>query len=218
VGDDWGTGPPRARGRSIVVPPGGSLCGADIALLVLDQGIDDVAPALVRTTGAAEGDRVRIVGFGDGASAPSDGAKLVREHVAVLASDTTELEMADDVLGGGGGPALDGATAEVLGVASRNDGDARDVYTRADVFLALVDSALAQSRSAPGTASPAKVKKRPTDIGATCDRGADCAAGVCVSVPPAARYCSRTCAGGDRCPTNYRCARSAQGVGVCVAT
>ncbi len=217
VGGDVTTAVERARGRGIVTPPDLEPCGADVALLLLDTGIDEVAPLVVRTTGAASGDHVRAVGFalGPGAS----GQERVRDHLAVSDSAPTELAVADVFTDGGGDPALDESSAQVLGVASRMGADASAVYTRADAFLPLVQSALAQSRSAPSSGQALeKTKKGAVDMGAACGAAADCAAGVCVSVPPAARYCSRTCGPYDACPTDFRCKRSTQGVNVCVET
>ncbi len=48
-----------------------------------------------------------------------------------------------------------------------------------------------------------------------CATGADCAAGVCVSVGTAA-YCSRPCGTGDRCPTNFHCQKTTDQKQVCV--
>src|ERR1022692_1880754 len=64
VGDDVSSAVERARGRALVVPATDSLCGADLALLLLDEPIDDVQALTVRPTGAANGDRVRSVTFG----------------------------------------------------------------------------------------------------------------------------------------------------------
>ena len=221
AGDGAGGLVERARGREIRAPavpgpgsaPGVSSCDADVAMLLLDQGVAGVAPLAVRATGAARGDHVRSVGL-------RAGAKVVREHVAVLDSAPTNLEVGEDVMGEGGGPALDEDTAEIVGVASRGDGPGRDVYTRADVFLSLVEGALDDSRSAGGVSSDvAKVEKGPLDMGGACLAGSDCAAGVCVSAPGAvAQYCSRTCGTGDRCPTGFRCVKSAGGAQVCEET
>jgi hypothetical protein len=220
VGEDESSAVERARGRGIVVPDGATVCRADIALLLLDQGIDGIAPLVVRATGVAQGDHVRTVGFAAGGAGP----KLLRDHVPIVGVEAGAMELAELVSGNGGGPALDETTAEIVGVASRDAtrdvAIGADVYTRMDAFLPFVASAVAQSRSAPGIgADVAKVEKGPADMGAGCAAGADCAAGVCVSVPsPPARYCSRACGAVDRCPARFRCVRSAQGAEVCVKT
>ncbi|HEX4445934.1 MAG TPA: trypsin-like serine protease [Polyangiaceae bacterium] len=219
VGEGGSVAVERARGRAIVAPATGSLCGGDIAFLLLDRDVDDIAPLVVRATGAARGDHVRTVGFrtaGDGAGGLGD--KVLRAHVAVADSQATEIEASEVFLGAGGGPALDETTAEIVGVASRDVAPGRDVYTRADAFLPLLASALSGSRGASGvSADLAKVEKGPIDLGAACVEGAGCAAGVCVSIPSSgAQYCSRSCSASDHCPTRFRCQKSVQGAQICV--
>jgi Trypsin len=221
LGDDMATATERARGRAIRVPSAPSICGADIALLLLDVPIDDVQPLLVRPTGAAQGDHLRTIGWRLPPRA-GQAPKILRDHLLVLGASPTELELAE-AMTGAGGPALDEATAEVLGIASRSDADpARAIYTRADAFTGLIESALAESESAAASTRAAKNKKGPADLGANCARGADCAAGVCVTVPAAPdgfeQYCSQTCGSHDRCPAGFRCQRSQSGVEACVKT
>jgi hypothetical protein len=52
-------------------------------------------------------------------------------------------------------------------------------------------------------------------MGAACVRGAECAAGVCVSYG-GAEYCSRTCDGQDVCPPHFKCMNTQEDVMVCV--
>jgi Trypsin len=215
VGDDLSTAVERARGRGIVVPDGSSMCGADIALLLLDVPIDEVQPLVVRPTGAAQGDHLRTVGWRLPISEMSGGhaPKILRDHLLVVSASPTELELAEGLgLEQSGGPALDAATAEVLGFFSRSDADpSRAVYTRADAFAALIAGALAESESPAPSARALKPKKGPADVGANCAQGSDCAAGVCVTVSggPAGleQYCSQTCGAHDRCPDDFRCQR-----------
>ncbi len=221
VGDDMATAVERARGRGILVPGVSSMCDADIALVLLDVAIDDVEPLVVRPTGAAQGDHVRTVGWRLPMRA-GRAPKILRDHLLVLGASPTELELAE-AISGAGGPALDEATAEVLGVLSRSDADpSRAVYTRADAFAALIESALAESESAAASTRGLKNKKGPADLGANCAAGADCAAGVCASVPAGPegleRYCSQTCGSHDRCPAGFRCQRSQSGDEACIKT
>jgi hypothetical protein len=220
VGDGSDNAILRARGREILVAPDARLCGEDVAVLLLDQAIEDVQPIAVRPTGAATGEHVRTVRFARSASAPGL-ARLLRDHIEVVGTTLTELQVAETFAGGGGGPALDETTGELLGVASRDAATpARDVYTRADAFLSLIEGAIADSESAGATGSGLKKPKNgPADMGANCAEGGDCAAGVCLTVPAAAQqYCSRVCAAHDRCPARYRCQKSQEGPEVCVAT
>jgi len=220
VGEDAVTAAERARGRGIVVPEASSMCGADIAMVLLDTPIDDVQPLVVRPTGAAQGDHLRTVGWRplDAGRAP----KILRDHLLVMGASPTELELAE-ASGGDGGPAINAATAEVLGVFSRSGDDpSRAVYTRADAFVALIESALAESESAAASTHALKNKKGAADLGANCAAGGDCAAGVCVAVSSGSggleQYCSETCGTRDRCPAHFRCQRSQSGVEVCSET
>ncbi len=215
VGEDMSTATERARARAVLVPADMGLCAGDVAMLLLDRPIDDVKPLSVRATGAALGDHVRTVGFSG--SGVGTARKLLRDHLAVIATTPTELRIAEIMTSGGGGPALDETTEEVVGVLSTGDGSA-SVYVRADAFSSLVASALAESpRSELTDPNASKTKKGPADMGANCANGADCAAGVCVA-DGARQYCSRTCGPSDRCPTRFRCERSDHGQDVCVAT
>ncbi len=145
VGDDVATAVERARGRALVVPAAPSLCGADIALVLLDEPIDDVQALTVRSTGAANGDRVRSVTFGQFKSTGTSATKLVLDHVSVLGTTPAELLVGEAPCdeGGCGGPALDETSGQIVGVASRSvSRDAAagrsNAYTRADALLALV--------------------------------------------------------------------------------
>lgn len=219
VGDDTGTATLRARGRDLLVPGAASMCGADIALILLDVPIDDVQPLVVRPTGAAQGDHLRTVGWRlplEGGRAP----KILRDHLLVVDASSNELEL-EEIANPGGGPALDEDTAEVLGIFSRRaDDPSRAVYTRADAFVGLLESALAASESASASSRGLrKPKKGAADMGANCAAGADCAAGVCVSVAGGlGQYCSRGCGTYDKCPTHFRCQRSQSGSQVCTGS
>lgn len=221
VGDDVASGHRVARGVAVVAPSGATLCDADIAIIVLDQPVKTAKPLPVRSRGAKRGERVRAVGFGmdgDGRGAVA-GTKLVREHVRVLGTTVSELTVGEATCqGDSGGPALDESTGEIVGVVSRGGPNcegpgAHNIYTRADAFTWLVDEAFATvmglerdgDAGAPASSPPKGSKKKPpSDVGGPCERGADCAAGVCIT-DPEAMYCSRPCGTGDRCPAHYHC-------------
>jgi len=176
----------------------------------------------VRSTGAAKGGHVRAIGFG-----PADGpnpAKLLLDHVRVVESTSDELAIAEASIPRlvSGSAVVDETSAQVVGILSRATvvaGAPCGAYTRADRYLALVEEALAQSETAPVGAGVHRLraKKGPPDMGANCNRGADCASGVCVTVG-AERYCSRSCAPHDHCPAHFRCEHSAEGDTICVHT
>ena len=213
VGDDSASAVERARGRAVLVPGGDALCGADIALLLLDRTIDDIAPLAVRPTGAAVGDHVRSVAFGGG-------RKLVRDHVPIAATSSRELELTEAPCDGApGGPAIEEASGQVVGVLSRGGptcraADGYDVDTRADAFSSLVDDALAEG-TVSHASHQARQKKGAVDLGASCTQGSDCAAGVCVDYA-GSRYCTRPCSPHDRCPAKTRCMATRQSSTVCV--
>jgi hypothetical protein len=224
VGGDEASAVERARARAIVAPSASDdLCLADIALLLLDESIDDIAPVVVQATGAAQGDHVRTIGF-QPAGADGVATRFLKDHVPVVATAVTLLDVYEGACAGGcGGPALDESTGDVVGVASRwvpADGAAvaADAYIRTDAFLGLVDDALARSTAAATSASNAslqKANKGPPDMGSNCSAGADCAAGACVTDGPH-RYCTRRCSADDACPTHFRCADTTSGSTVCV--
>jgi hypothetical protein len=220
MGEDVSSAVERARGRGLVVPPTGELCGADIALVLLDRPIEDVQALAVRPTGAATGDHLRSVGFGRASGGGPLVRRLVRDHVPVLGTTSGELLVAEAPCDEDcGGPALDEASGQIVGVASRSVASgrgARNAYTRADTFLELIQMALAGSTSiaASGTGLQ-RAKKGPPDMGANCARGTDCASGACVTLG-GQRYCSRSCGSHDACPVHFRCEASREGERVCI--
>jgi hypothetical protein len=213
VGDDAGSAVERARGRAVLLPPGDALCEADVALLLLASTIDDIAPLVVSPTGPAVGDHVRSVSY-------AGGHKLVRDHVPVAATSSRELELTEAPCDGTpGGPAIDEVSGEIVGVLSRSGpacgaSDGYDVDTRADAFSSLVSAALAEGTMSHA-ADQAKQKKGPVDLGASCARGSDCAAGVCVMYG-GSQYCTRSCGVHDACPTKNRCMETQQSSTACV--
>ncbi|HEY8087742.1 MAG TPA: hypothetical protein VIF09_07855, partial [Polyangiaceae bacterium] len=213
-GDDVVAGVERSRGRALIVPGGDVLCGADVAFLLLESPIDDVAPLVVQPTGAAAGDHARTVGF-------AGGHKVVRDHVPVVGVSSRELALGEAPCDGvPGGPAISETSGQVVGVLSRgapacDAAGGYDVFTRADAFAPMLGAALAQATQSHAS-HQAKEKKGPVDVGASCTRGADCAAGACVAYA-AAQYCTRACDANDRCPARYRCMNSQEGAFSCVA-
>lgn len=216
-----------ARGREVLAPKGEALCDADIALIMLDAPVDGVEPVEVRDNGVAKGEHVRAVGFGKPSDVGTAGVKLVREHVPVLETSGAEFRVGEATCqGDSGGPAFDEETGELVGVVSRGGPtckgkDAHNVYTRTDAFMPLIEEALARSL-APHPLPPTKPdaghhhrahtdggksQKPKSDLGATCHKGGDCAAGVCV-VDHAKQYCSRRCDAHDHCPAHFKCTKA----------
>lgn len=213
VGDDTSSAVERARGRQVLLPPGDALCRDDVALLLLDQPIDDVTPFLPSATGAARGAHARSVSL-------AAGTKTVRDHVLVGATSDREMVLDEAPCAGGpGGAVIDETTGELLGVLSRGEPSCAtdsgwDVATRLDAFFSLVEQALAEGQMSH-QAHKAKETKGPIDMGASCAQAADCAAGDCVTYE-GAEYCTRDCSPTDRCPAKYRCMSTQQSTQVCV--
>jgi hypothetical protein len=224
VGADGASAVERARARAIVAPGAGAdPCSADLALLVLDQTIDDIEPVPVDPTGAAQGDHLRTIEFqpaGQGAVA----TRFRRDHIPVVGTTSTGLQVYEAACAGGcGGPALDESSGEVVGIASRwippePGGAGFDAYVAVEPFLALVGEAMAASTAAAGSAPSASVQKAtkgPADMGAPCDNGSDCAAGACVTDGDQ-RYCTRRCSPYDACPTHFKCEETSERQTVCI--
>ncbi|HLK44570.1 MAG TPA: trypsin-like serine protease, partial [Acidimicrobiales bacterium] len=212
VGDDAAAAVERARGRDVVMPTSGAICGSDVALLMLDATIDDVAPLAPSADGAAVGDRVRSVGL-------HAARKVVRDHVRVSVESGTEIELDEAPCAGAPGAIAIGASGEVVGVLSRGGPSCAasrgwDVYVRPDAFAPLVEQAMTMGHAVHAS-HQAKEKKGPVDLGAGCATGRDCAAGECVSFA-GAQYCSLPCSPDDRCPSRCRCMQSQLSTGVCV--
>jgi hypothetical protein len=212
-----------------------SICGADLAVLILEWPIDGAQPVLVSESGSAQGGHVRTVGVGWASSTAPAQSELLREHLPVLDVSASELAIGEATcVGAPGGPAFDETTGEVVGILSRwgtlcGATGQFDVYTRTDAFYALIADALAwepslasvgidggagRPRDAGRKRDAGRSKKPPTDIGAACLVATDCGTGLCVTAE-GSQYCSRTCAPTDPCPSDFKCVISAAGASVC---
>lgn len=213
VGDDVSSAVERARGHDVILPPGDTLCSDDLALLLLNQPIDDVTPVVPSATGAARGAHVRSVGI-------AAGSKTVRDHVRIGATSDDEMALEEAPCAGApGGAVIDETTGELLGVLARADpscgaASGWDVATRLDAFFPLVERAMALGYMSNQT-HKAKEKKGPVDMGASCAGAVECAAGDCVTYE-GAQYCTRDCDPTDRCPSTFRCMNTVQSTQVCV--
>jgi hypothetical protein len=215
-GDGPGSAGPVSQVRDVVAAALGDSCDGGLSLLRLDTPVDGVQPLAVRATGAAQGDRVRTVGFD---ARDSGVGKTVRDHVLVTATTSAELSLHESPGVAGRGRVVVDDTAEVVGlvVGPDIDGDGSTVGDRAirvDPFAAFVASVVGPNPTAGGS-SRLRTTKGPVDMSADCAGAVDCAASVCV-IAKAKQYCSRTCDGADRCPARWRCMSSATAWRVCV--
>lgn len=137
-----------ARGARTVAFPSRSLCGADVALLVLDRDVRGVAPLAVDTRAMPDaGDAVTVVGYGRrGDSARAGvGVRYARAAVPVRGGTRAEFVTGEGPCNGdSGSPALDDRTGRVVGVLSRGTDrcagdDADAVWTRAWAARPLLD-------------------------------------------------------------------------------
>ncbi len=140
--------PADARVSRVLVPDGANLCGADVAVLVLDRPLRGITPLALETRAPRAGDEVTVVGYGRrGDSARAGvGRRYTRSDVTVTAVGTREVATSEGTCqGDSGSPLLDGRTGRVIAVLSRGEdrcvgGSA--VWTRATEARALIDRAL----------------------------------------------------------------------------
>jgi V8-like Glu-specific endopeptidase len=156
---------PEALGKTIVTPKSDYLCDSDIALVILDRAITNVAPLPVRLdSGIRVGETIRSVGYGQNDKRVPIGTRLRKAGVAVLAmgsgiseSKTAlgshEFEVGRSICqGDSGGPAISEETGAVIGVVSRG-GDCTDdyghIYTTTYGWSGLFDEAFGLAGGAP---------------------------------------------------------------------
>ncbi len=149
AGDDARTGAPVARGERLLTLPTARLCAADVAVLVLDRPVRGITPLGVARRGrVTAGEEVSIAGFGrrGDAARAAVGVRYFRERVGVLAATPSEFVTgAGSCSGDSGGPALDRATGQVVGVVSRGDeqcarADSEGVWSQAALAAPLLDA------------------------------------------------------------------------------
>ncbi len=217
-GDDAESAREVAKGKKIVTPPSNELCDEDIALIQLDREVTSITPLAIRSGDVTEGEHLRLVGFGKSGDESGAGAKLLRTNVPVVSVTDHEFETGEATCNGdSGGPAIDEASGEIVGVVSRGGptcegAGTTNIFTRTDAFASLIATALAPAKKNAGKYG----KTPPEDMGASCRSGSDCSAGVCVkSRSGDGAYCSRTCDTKDKCPTSYTCKVAKSGRHVC---
>lgn len=172
------------RARAVRVPSGASLCGNDVALIVLDGslGAGVVATPLLAAPDAgllAVAPQLTAIGYGvdDPTSGAGVGVRRVLRDVPLMCDgaggcgDASDAVAGTEIVAEGGGcdgdsgsgafeqGAVDTGAPVVFGVLSRgpveNGHCVRDVYTRTDAFAALIMAAAREAALVGGYAVPA---------------------------------------------------------------
>jgi hypothetical protein len=213
--------------------PGSRVCGADLALVILEGGGvpgSVAAPLLPRLEQPSRPDEIfDAVGYGitdpEDESGETFGQRLrvqdlrvacvggTTECDRVSAADTEWAALSPVCGGDSGGPALD-AAARVIGVASRGDEVcSAALYTHPSAYAGLIRSAAADAADQGGYAPPAWVDPDARDAG-TPDSGAEPDAGP-GDAAPADDPLGDSCSG--PCPNDYACfSETNEPPGVCV--
>ncbi|MFO0742439.1 MAG: trypsin-like serine protease [Labilithrix sp.] len=187
---------PVARGARLFVEPTSTVCGQDIALILLDQSVPGVKPKQVRLTAPTAGELTTAIGYGQDESEQTTGRKI-RTNIPVEAvgpasrtatanGQTVGVQVpANDFMtgesvchGDSGGPLFD-AKGLVLGTTSRGTSlgcvGTPAIFSSTAAHATLIKTALAAAgHPLGGTGSPA-------DAGAGADAAAPAA-----PAPPAA--------------------------------
>jgi hypothetical protein len=159
---------------SVHVPQTDEVCGADIALLQLDEGLEaseaqPIEPRLDETIATGEG--YSAVGFGATPDASEQGSRRSRSGLTVACSDEqcanpnalapSEFKGDEGVCSGdSGGPAL-AADGRIFGVASRATGCATSVYSALWSFRDLVRSVAEEALEAGDYDAPEWLEAQP---------------------------------------------------------
>jgi hypothetical protein len=126
--------------EAVLAPPCGEQGGrGDVAVLVLERKLIGVTTMSLREEPPRTGERIDPVGFGRCALSPQGIRRREREGGVIAAVSSTTFEIEASVCpGDSGGPAIDRATQEVVGVVSLSAMD-HDEVTRGRSVFARVD-------------------------------------------------------------------------------
>jgi MYXO-CTERM domain-containing protein len=155
---------PSAAAKTVYHPAGTTECNADVALIVLAQGITTASPSRVRIASpVTAGESTRAVGFGaNNESTVVYGTRYRKDDLPVLAigsavsASQTPLGNNEFELGGestcagdSGGPVLDETTNAIVGVLSRGPADCTvtdgHIYSSLAGFAPLFQQAFAEA-------------------------------------------------------------------------
>jgi len=142
----WG----HVKVRAIVAPSCGYAGGAgDVAVLVLDSKLDAVEPLALRWESPLAGQDIAPIGFGRCALSPQGIRRRERQGGPIGRVSTGAFEAEASLCpGDSGGPVIDRATREVVGIVSLSamdydeDTRGRSVFARVDGLASLLAQAL----------------------------------------------------------------------------
>jgi hypothetical protein len=229
---DYGNVPLAPEGKQILVSSEASICQTDIALLVLDTGIDDPVIAPVRLDAPTTmGEALTAVGWGEtgdaGAIPPQQRSVTVAGIGPAAANGSVPVIPANffavgEALchGDSGGPAL-AASGAVVGVASSGNnpdvqvptGTASDcigpnvssVYEAAQADEALILEGFAAVNATPWFEGQPNPRASLAAFDAPCTTDAECMSNACVLDPDGVSRCTHGCLGSTPCPDGYTC-------------
>jgi hypothetical protein len=160
--------------RSVHIPQTDEVCGADLALLLLDDALDaseaePIEPRLDQTIATGEG--YAAVGFGATPDPSQQGSRRARSGLTVICSDEkcanpnalapSEFKGDEGVCSGdSGGPAL-AADGRVFGVVSRANDCTTSVYSAVWSFRALIRSVAEAALEAGDYDAPEWLEEQP---------------------------------------------------------
>ena len=184
-----------ARGFHVTYPTSTHVCGADIALLEIDQSLPGATPMKVALDTISGGEKLRVIGFGLRKTGGPDGRKASKRGLLVGAVSATEFTVPTSACQGDeGGPAIDEHTGRVVGVVSRAVGDcsapdAFAIFTRADAFPSLlhrvIEGGTGGASGTGGTTGAAGASGKTCSAAHHCPKHHHCnkATHVCEAVP-----------------------------------
>ena len=206
---------PSSRGKRILHDGAKKVCNHDIALLVLDEAIEDALILPVRLDGeVALGEHITAVGWGATGKEEFPSRRQQRTGSTVqevgsgpplLGPLTSEFSVHGSACSGdSGSPAIARETNSVIGVMSRGFVaagciDSKNIYTEVAPFRDLVLEGYALANAEPwleGEPDPRKLKAKES-----CESDEDCRSSLCLPDPDAANEmtCAEDCSLTETC-------------------
>lgn len=228
-----------AQGAKIFVPDSDTICANDIALILLDQEVENAKIAPLRLDGAVvAGETISSVGWGVTEKTASPDVRQRRDDVEVLnvgplrqsqgrSLGPSEFEVGESICSGdSGGPAFSTDTGAILGVVSRGGNgkqsqtdpsvgcegsDAFNIYTGVAGHRDLILQAFAEAGATPWLEGELNPILAP--FGTECATDDECQQGKCVQTSGDTPTCNLDCEASE-CPSGFECTGDA-GAMVC---